>query len=521
MKPGVRAASAGGRALSWLGLFCGVLLGGCAVLGPDYQEPKVEWLADWQPTLYGQVGAGEGGGADLRFWWRTFGDPALNALMDAARRDSPSLRLAGLRILESRALLGIAGSALYPQLQQLGGSAAYAHSRRRGGGQPSLNQDLATYQVGFNLGWELDFWGRFRRGVESADAGYFNSIANQHDAQVLLAAQVAELYFGYRTTELRIKIARENATIQHRSYEIAERRYRSGADSELDLQQAKTQYLATLAAIPQLESALASQSNALCALLGRPPGRLPEVAESLERLPLVATTQVSDLPARLLLRRPDLRAAAWQVAAQSAQIGIAEADYYPSISLLGSIGWSGSSLSASPDSGTLGIGPSLTWNLFDHGRIANNVRVQDARLQQLIEAYRLEVLQAAREVDDAANSVVKTREKAGVLAQSVQASRRALELANTLYQEGYVDFQRVLDAQRALFSQTDAELVNQGGHVNAVVALYKSLGGGWTPATAGALIPAEIGRAMQHRTDWGGLLDAPLPDTEIGTASDE
>jgi len=211
------------------------------------------------------------------------------------------------------------------------------------------------------------------------------------------------------------------------------------------------------------------------------------------------------------MRRPDIRAAAWQVAAQSAQIGIAEADFYPHISLTGSIGWSGNSLSASPDTGTLVVGPAMTWNIFDHGRIENNVRVQDARLQQLIEQYQDTVLQAAREIDDAAISVVKTAEQQQILEQSVNAAKRSLVLANSRYREGYADFQRVLDAQRSLFSQAERELVNQGSHVSAVVALYKALGGGWLDIPVQQLIPKQMRDTMQQRSDWGDLLNSPLP----------
>ena len=497
----------------------------CTTLGPDYQEPKVEWLDRWQTDLYGQAGKpGAESDEDLAFWWQAFEDPTLNALLDAAREANPSLRLAGLRVLESRARLGIAGSTLYPQVQQVGGAIAYVNTRQRGGALPTDNQDFASYQTGFNLGWELDFWGRFRRGIESADAAFFASIANQRDAQVLLNAQLADLYYAHRTTELRIGIARKNAAIQKRSFEITQRIYQGGQESELDLQQAKTQYLATLSTIPELQIALTNTRNALCALLGRPPGDLPELAGRKAALPAMAPVFVQDIPARFLMRRPDIRAAAWAVAAQSAQIGIAEADFYPAISLLGSIGWTGTSVSATPDTGTLALGPSLTWNIFDHGRIANNVRVQDARLQQAIEQYQAQVLQAAREIDDAAITVVKTAEQRKVLSESVRSSERALELANTLYQEGYADFQRVLDAQRASFAQSEGELVNQGNHVSAVIALYKALGGGWTDVPADRLLPGEVLETMRSRSDWGDLLDAPLPpqpQSDSGADADE
>ena len=499
-------------------LICGALtLSACTTLGPDYREPEVAWLKDWQPSLYGL--REEKGEAELRFWWQVFNDPALNRLIELAKRENLPLRIAGLRILESRALLGIAGSALYPQVQEASGAVSYVNTRQYGGASRDDSQSLVSYQAGFNLGWELDFWGRFRRAIESADAAFFASIANQQDAQVLLSAQVADLYYAYRTTELRIRIARENTAIQKRSYEITERIFTSGAGSELDLQQAKTQYLATLSTIPELEMTLTTTRNALCALLGRPPGELPELAGPAERLPVIESTGIQDIPARLLMRRPDIRAAAWQVAAQSAQIGIAEADYYPAISLLGSIGWAGSTLSGSPNTGSLAVGPALRWNLFDYGRTANNVRVQDSRLQQLIESYQDSVLQAAREIDDAAVSVVKTKEQQAVLAESLRAAQRSLELANKRYQEGYADFQRVLDAQRALFAQAERQLINQGSHVSAVVALYKALGGGWLPTPVEQLIPEDVRNSMQERTDWGNLLTAPLPGSQANPPS--
>jgi len=509
-----------GPALQRAAVLCAaVALNACTTLGPDYQEPQVDWLDDWQTSLYGQVEAPQQQAeADLRFWWRLFDDPVLNRLIEDASEANPSLRIAGLRILESRAQLGIAGSTLYPQLQQVGAAISYVNSRQSGGG---VDQDFASYQAGFNLGWELDFWGRFRRGIESADAAFFGSIANQQDLQVLLSAQVTDLYYAYRTLQLRIEIARENAALQERSYQITQRLYRSGQQSELDLQQAKAQYLATLSTIPQLQIALTQTRNALATLLGGPPRDIPALAGETPPLPNVEPVLIQGIPARLLMRRPDIRAAAWQVAAQSAQIGIAEADFYPAISLLGSIGWSGTSLSGSPNSATLALGPGLSWNVFDHGRIANNVRVQDARLQQLIEQYQDAVLQAARQIDDAAINVVKTAEQQAILTESLNAARRALELANSQYREGYAGFQRVLDAQRALAAQSERELINRGNHISAIIALYKALGGGWLETPAQQLIPQESRDAMQQRSDWGYLLSAPLPTDAQGPTTDE
>jgi NodT family efflux transporter outer membrane factor (OMF) lipoprotein len=432
----------------------------------------------------------------------------LNGLIETARRENPALRIAGLRILESRAVLGIAGSNLYPQLHQLGGAVTYVSGQQRIGQADNRDQRLARYQATFDFGWELDFWGRFRRGIESADAAFFASIASQQDVQVLLSAQVADLYFAYRTTLLRIGIAQRNAAIQKRSFEITEKIYQSGQGSELDLQQAKTQYLATLSTIPDLEAILIRLHNALGALLGRAPGDVPELVSVAGQLPEMDSVVIEGIPAQLLLRRPDIRAAAWQIAAQSAQIGIAEADYYPAITLLGSIGWSARTLDARSG---IAVGPSLTWNIFDFGRIRNNVRLQDARLQQSIEVYQNSVLQAAREIDDAAIRVVKTGEQQLVLRGALRAAQRSLELANTRFKEGYANFQRVLDAQRVLFAQAQQELVNRSAHISAIIDLYKAIGGGWVDMSVEQLVPDSVRDAMHTRTNWGDLLSAPLP----------
>ncbi len=487
------------------------LMAACSTLGPDYVEPEVNWLDEWQLSSeqLDSVRAAQDQ-VDLRFWWEILQDPTLNRLIEIAKQGSPSLRIAGLRVLESRAALGIAGSSLYPQVQQLSGEISQVGSRQDGGSQTS---SYTSAQIALSAAWELDFWGRFRRGIEAADAAFFASIANQQNLQVLINAQIAELYFAYRTTEARIKIANENAAIQQRSYEIAEALFNSGQNSELDLQQAKTQYLTTMSKVPGLELTLSQLRNGLCALLGRAPGDLNELETRDYSLPSIEPGGLEALPAQLMMRRPDIRAAALQVAAQSAMIGIARADYYPAISLFGSIGWSDSSNAGSQE--TVSAGPSLRWNIFDWGRIGNNIRVQDARLQQLIESYQETVLQAAREIDDAGTGVLKTTEQQKIIDESVKAANRALQIASSRYKEGYADFQRVLDAQRALAVQAESQVVNQGNHISAVISLYKSLGGGWIDMNIEELIPDATRAMMENRSDWADLLIAPFTSAGV------
>lgn len=492
-----------------------LLLGGCTAVGPDFKRPEVPWLPGWSggslETLTAESRAKPRGPADEE-WWRSFNDPALDALVAEAQRVNPSVRTAGMRIMEARAQLGIAGSLLYPQLQQVNGEVLRVGEQRA----PSPGTAFTTASMGFSIGWELDFWGKFRRGIEAADASYFASIAQYDDIQVLMAAQTASLYCAIRTFELRLRITQENLALQKRSLEITEKLFKAGNDSELDVQQAKAQYLGTLATIPQLEAGLRQTQNALSALLARPPGPLPEMAAGQGTVPAAELAIIADLPAELLRRRPDVRAVELQLAAQSALIGVSEAELYPSISLLGSLGVSAASLPNSSRTLNWAVGPSLVWNVFDYGRLTNQVLVQDARFQQIYEQYQEAVLRAAREVDDAAIGFAKGREQSEVLAEGVRAARRSLEIANIQYREGLTDFQRVLDSQQTLFNQQERLVGNRGDVAQSLIALYKAMGGGWQPARQRPVVDAATREAMGQRADWRGTLAVPLPPPDAG-----
>ncbi len=317
-----------------------------------------------------------------------------------------------------------------------------------------------------------------------------------------------------RAGEERLRIAHENAALQKRSLEITERLFRSGNDSELDVQQAKSLYLSTLATIPQLAGSLRQSQNGLSVLLARPPGPLPEMTAG--GIPQAGLEIIRDLPAELLRRRPDVRAAELQLAAQSALIGVSEAELYPAISLLGSLGLSATSRSGSVTALDWGVGPGLVWNVFDHGRLSNQVLVQDARFQQLYEQYQETVLRAAREVDDAAVGFASNRQQIGLLADAVHAARRSLDIATIQYREGMTDFQRVLDAQRTLFSQQERRVTNLGDVSQSLIALYKAMGGGWEQGRDRPLLDEPTRERMGERSDWKALLQAPLPAPAAG-----
>ncbi len=495
-----------------LALAAVALLPACATVGPDFKRPPVPpWLADWKG------GSLQSLAEDPRvprspvttdMWWRAFNDPVLDQLIAEAQRVNPNVLVAGLRIMEARAQLGIAGSALYPQSNLVTAGALWSGEEPPPSGS---DKSAVSSSAGFQVGWELDFWGKFRRGVESADASYFASIAQYDDLQVLMAAQVASLYCSIRTVEARLVIARENAALQKRSLEITERLFKGGDESELDVQQATAQYLGTLATIPALETAQRQAQNALAVLLARAPGPLPEMAPESDVIPQAPLGAIVDIPADLLRRRPDIRAAELQMAAQSALIGVSKADLYPSVSLLGSVGLSASSQPGGSTVLSWGIGPSIVWNVFNRGRLRNAVLVQDARFQQLYEQYQDAVLRAAREVDDAAVGFVKTGEQILLVTDAVKAARRSLDISTVGYREGLTDFERVLDSQRVLFALQDNLVATRGNLALNLIALYKAMGGGWEQGRSRPVLDDATRETMEQRSKWKDILTAPLP----------
>lgn len=267
-------------------LLCGVLsLGGCVRLGPDFQSPTQAWVEHWNTQAL-ELASQQRTQPDSRQWWQVFTDPVLDHLIAEADTHNADLEIAGLRVMEARAQLGIALSNRYPQFQQISADSVYLKRRQWSGDNPQ-DSHLWQHSAGFDIGWELDFWGRFSRAIESADAAWFAAQSNYENVLVLLHAQVAQTYYALRTAEARLHIAKNNATLQKRSYEITERLFTSGDNAELDLQQAKTQYLGTLSTIPDFEAQVASTRNALSTLIGRPPGAMPELHTNTGMVPLV------------------------------------------------------------------------------------------------------------------------------------------------------------------------------------------------------------------------------------------
>ena len=491
-----------------------LLVSGCVKVGPDFVKPPAQVEEKWiekDPKIKSEL-------ADHSSWWTVFNDPVLNSLVETAYKQNLPLRIAGLRILEARAQLGIAVGRIYPQLQQASGDISGNQISDNAPNAASANKFFYDFQAGFDAAWELDFWGRFRRGVESADANLNASVADYDDVLVSLVSDVAATYVQIRTFEERLKVALENVRVQEDSLRIAEVRFSAGAVTELDVTQAKALLRDTQSTIPVLQSGFRQAQNALSILLGMPPRDLQDLLGGLNAIPTTPTEVTVGIPAELLRRRPDIRRAELDAAAQSAQIGVAKADLFPAISISGSFGLESSAKGGrqsnranfsdlfESNSFTYFFGPSVQWPILNYGRLKDNIRVQDARFQELVVNYQNTVLRAAQEVEDAIVAFLRTQEQARFLSESVESAKRSVELSLIQYREGATDYQRVLDSQGFLVQQQDRLTLSLGDVPTSLIAVYKALGGGWQIREGKDFIPEEIKTEMNSRTDWGDLL---------------
>jgi NodT family efflux transporter outer membrane factor (OMF) lipoprotein len=517
--------------LTFISFFLAALLSGCTMVGPDYKQPSVEvnqnWLDTKDPRLHTQY-------QDYRTWWKAFNDPTLDRLIETAYRENLNLRVAGVRVLAARAQLGIATGQLYPQTQQVTGS---YQKERISAGTPFIGSSnvgssfgglsLAESQIGLTASWEIDFWGKFRRAIESADAGLMASIANYDSTLVSLTANVANFYITIRTVERRLNIARRNVETQRESLEIAKARFEGGTTSQRDVDQAKTILTSTEATIPPLKIQLRQTTDVLCVLLGMAPNLLTSQLQGKSAvIPAPPAQVVVGIPVDLMRRRPDIRAAEYNAMAQCAQIGVAKAELYPALSLLGTFGFLASDVGKSHLAGMFNwrnrsgsMGPSVTWNIFNYGQITNNIRFQDAQFQELLVTYQNTVLSAQQDVEDNLAGFLRTQEQVVALKESVVAAQSSLDLAVIQYREGITDFTTVLTAEQALLSAEDSLASGMGNISRFLVGVYRSLGGGWQIREGQDFVPIETRKDMEQRTNWGKLLTPasqppPTPEEE-------
>lgn len=470
--------------------------GGCTTLdewihngfkvGPNFHEPPAPVAAGWTEAADAHVLQSP---VDLVDWWNVFNDPTLTCLAEKAYRQNLDLKTAVMRVLEAQAQRNIAAGNLLPQTQEAIGTYAHAqlsknlsflNSGPTTPGQPSFGIPtiINAWSTGFTASWELDVWGRYRRQVETADAQLDSSIESYHDALVTLIGQVATAYVQIRTFEQRIAYARRNVELQKGSLGIVQARLREGTATGLDVAQAESNLAQTESSIPPLVIGLKQARDQLCILTGEPPHDL-ELPEA--HIPKAPPDVAVGLPAELLNRRPDVREARFNAAAQSAQIGVAEAQYYPAIGVAGFIGYSADDLRHlfEESSFTGLILPNFQWQILNYGRILNNVRVQDARFRERVFTYQQTVLTAGREVEDALAQFIEYQLQARSLARSVDAAQRSVDLVIEQYRAGRADFNRVYTTQSTLVTQQDLLAAVQGNIATSLISVYRALGGGW------------------------------------------
>ena len=516
--------------------------GGCMV-GPNYKEPPARLQQEWMDPSHSGV---QRGAAELTKWWEAFNDPVLNDLVDRAYRNSPPLQAAAVRVLQAQAARGIAIGLLFPQQQEARGAFSWNQASENSGapqpqtskwgsrlgwvrdpmgnlvqkalGDPGVDPSFHNWEVvGLSVGWELDIWGRFRRGIEAADATVLASLASYDDVLVSLIAEVATNYVLLRTLEEQLEIVHQNLKIQQDSLAIVQHRREGGTATELDVAQAQALLHDTEAQVPATEASIRQTRVALCVLLGMPPQDITELVGQTRPIPSPPETTTVGVPAELLRRRPDIRRAERLLAAQSAQIGIAAADLYPSFSLAGDIGLSaehfgdlfrGSSFQAF-------AGPSFRWAILNYGRIENNVRVQDAARQAAISDYEGLVLRAQGEVESAMAGLVGAQRQIVPLTGSTEAASRAVGVATQQYKGGIADYIRVLVAQQFLITEQSRLIATRGSAAQSMITLYRALGGGWGLREGNDLVPTDIKEQMQNRTNWGGMIDSDrVPQTQ-------
>jgi len=486
-------------------------LTGCSI-GPNYKKPVLKVNNTWSinsPQISAQPPSDSA-------WWKAFNDPTLEQLIQLAYSQNLTLQIAGLRIMEARAALGIATGNQYPQNEVSASVSRIGLSNNTVNRPPGFTRDYWNQQLGFDASWEADFWGKYRKAVKEQKAIYVSSVDDYQNALVSLCAEVARTYVAIRTFEELIEQARRNVRLQEESLRITDARFRNGATSELDVTQARQLVESTRASIPQLEISLVQSQNALSTLLGQPTGSLQNLLQGPQTIPAAPAQVAVSIPADMLRHRPDIRSAEFVAMAQSERIGIAKTGLYPHFVLSGALGIHSTDPTVppfnflDPASFFYAVGPRVYWQPFDFGRIRNQVRVEDARFQQALTTYQDKVLRASQEVEDGITGFLKTLEATSAQQNAVTAARRSVELASIQYREGAVDYQRVLDSERTLL-QEENNLVNlRSNAATNVISLYKALGGGWEMSVGQPFVPNTIRVEMENRTNWGNLFSKQM-----------
>lgn len=468
-------------------------LSACAV-GPNYRAPQLPPVDEWHTSPAPGAQAPAANDATLAAWWTVLNDPTLNQLLDQAVKENKTVEQAVARVRESRARRGISTAGLFPTLDA---SAGGRNTERRSSGGSADDFDLGStttsgesYSAGLDSRWELDLFGGQRRSIEAATANLGASEADLRDALITLLGDVALGYVNVRTTQARLSFAERNIEAQREVVDITRWRAEAGIATTLDLEQARSSYSQTLAQVPSLESSLEAAMNRLAVLTGQTPGGLHETLAERRAIPVAPRDVVNSVPAEVLRRRPDIRSAERRLAAQTAQVGVATAALYPSLSLTGSFGLSSRTASDLFSSGleTTGYGVALNMPIFRAGALRQQVNAQNALVDQALAGYEGTVLAALEEIENAMTEWANEQRRHAALVDAATSARTARELALVQYNSGLVDFQTVLTADRQLISTEDSLAVSDGELTSNLIRLYKAFGGGWSvfPASSTA-----------------------------------
>lgn len=462
-------------ALPLLALFT-ALLAGCAA-GPDYRTPEVSAPAAWHSAMKGGLKSVSPEAAQLAQWWNGLDDPHLSRLIEEAAANNLDLKLAQARLREARARRGVSAADRFPTLNAGAGANRSRSSEEMGfGGGVS-----ETWSAQFDASWELDVFGGKRRALESAEASLEASREDLRDVQVSLLAEVALNYIEMRGYQARLTIAQSNLATQTETWQLTRWRHEAGLTTQLDEDQARLNLEQTRSQLPALQTGLEQSKNRLAVLLGRKPGELAEL-ETPAAIPLIPAEVAVGIPAETLRQRPDLRRAERQLAAATAQVGVATAALYPNFSLSGTLGLqalsSANLLQASAR--MFSVAANAGWVLFDAGRIRQNIEVQNALQEQALIRYESAVLGALRDVENALVAYAEEQNRRQSLAAAVEAAQSAAELAASQYAAGLIDFQAALDTQRSLLSLQDQLSQSEAAVTSNLARLYKVLGGGWS-----------------------------------------
>ena len=453
------------------------ILAGCAV-GPDYEQPKTSTPSQWNSLNGGETN----GPVDLAQWWKNFGDTNLDMYITTAIQSNLTLRVAEARVREARGQKGIVQASLWPSLS---GNGSYSRNRYSGTTFPplpsSIPLDYNLYNANFDAAWELDVFGGTRRAVQAASAQIGSAEYNERDVLISLLAEVAKNYISARAYQERLAIAYDNIKVERDVLDLTSNRFENGLGSDLDVEQSKALLSTTESQIPSLEIGFDESVRSLAVLLGQSPDALMDQIMAKKDIPITPPLVPVGLPSDLLLRRPDVQKAELDLAAATAQIGVAKADLYPKFSLTGIAGFQSVSADHWFDyaSRYWSAGPTVQWEIFEAGSIMANIHVQNAKQEEALNTYQQTVLVALEDTENALTAYAKEQVRRESLNQSVEANQKAFDLSTQLYKSGLEDFIRVLNSETSLFITQDALVESDQNVSQDLVQLYKALGGGW------------------------------------------